>query len=274
MFGIDDALVGAVAAPILGGLFKGFGQQSANQSNWDIAQSNNAFNERMASTQYQRAVGDMKAAGLSPMLAYSQGGNAAPSASSVSPMQNAIGAYGEGAQTAYSNYMDYARTNADVALKGAQTHQTYAETQFTHAKTQHEGVKQAYTEATTLKTQQEISNLKNANNLVSAQISNTLQQTLNLNAVNAQTLAQTILTGKLTIKAMADAGLATSATQTQQAQTALIKMNEKIREYQSFAEKNDAEKAKTWWGKNVSPYLQDFLGVSKMGATISSAMPK
>lgn len=38
------------------------------------AQLNRDFEERMRATQYQTAVGDMQAAGLNPMLAYSQGG--------------------------------------------------------------------------------------------------------------------------------------------------------------------------------------------------------
>ncbi|AXH74980.1 MAG: DNA pilot protein [Microviridae sp.] len=106
-------------------------QSRVNQQNIELAREQMSFQERMSSTAYQRAVKDMSAAGLNPMLAYSQGGASAPSGSLPSPVQNkvatGVSSANQSAQTMQAiQAMDMSR--AQVQQVRAQTEKIKSET--------------------------------------------------------------------------------------------------------------------------------------------------
>lgn len=99
-------------------------QEKTNAQNAAEAQKNRDFQRHMASTAYQRAMNDMRAAGLNPMLAYQQGGAATPSGSQA---QYQPASMGPGIEKAFSNLtsaaqvsMDAMQTRSQVELQGAQ----------------------------------------------------------------------------------------------------------------------------------------------------------
>lgn len=119
------------AATSLGGDYLQYrGAKDINSANVALSREQMAFQERMSSTSYQRAVKDLEAAGLNPMLALMHGGASTPAGSAAkleNPMAHASGAAGRAVASA-AGVAQIRNVEADTSLKDASAAQVRANT--------------------------------------------------------------------------------------------------------------------------------------------------
>lgn len=225
-------LIGA-GAQLLGGYLGYAGQMKTNATQVALSKDTMDFQERMSSTAYQRAVEDMKKAGLNPALAYQQGGASSP-AGTTAVIQNPLTHIGNSAAAAASTYQALEMTAAQKRNIDAQTANTDANTQ-----------------------QLQLESLARLKDLEASAYSKTMTGSSAADRTHQDILestqrmdqsAQSFALRLQQLRADINASLSTARERNASAT---------IQELNKPGAENVAESAKTWWGRNVRPYLND-----------------
>jgi hypothetical protein len=112
--------IAAAVGSALGSALGFLGQRKANKQNIQLSREQMAFQERMSNTAYQRAMQDMKIAGLNPILAARQ--PASTPGGSSTRVDSAIGAGVAAFNNTNSALSASAANRANAAATNAKTH--------------------------------------------------------------------------------------------------------------------------------------------------------
>lgn len=117
-------VLGQLGGSAISGGLDFLGTSSANAANTANAQAQRDWQERMDNTKYQRAVKDLMAAGLNPMMAFSNMSASTPSGAMPAPMQSTLSGSARAAGEAVSRISENTQRSAQSELLRQQVEQS------------------------------------------------------------------------------------------------------------------------------------------------------
>lgn len=246
------------AASAFGAMMQYQGAQEANETNIRLSQENRDFQERMSNTAYQRATKDMISAGLSPMLAYSQGGASSP-AGGAAVVQNtkshmATSARDVGMATLQAENVQATtareKTQADLNVASAEESRARAHELRSDTASKDQG--EAFGGDGPVRTLRDLTRamdykkLTLDTGLTGTHINELTQRIWNMKTTQRLTNAQILETMK---------GMELKAAQIF------------LHEMEMPGARNKAHSDSTWWGRNVRPYFHE--GTSAINSAAS-----
>lgn len=210
-----------------------------------------AYDTAMSNSAYQRATADMKAAGLNPMLAYSQGGASSPTAqvpsgaTASASVPSGAAAHGFDRVTAVQTGLQATRMAQDIQESQARTANINADTTLKGAQTNREVSSANNIDMSTKEIGQRITNMQENLHLIRAQEGTELWK-------QALMIAQRDLARLQGDIAHQNIGLIEAQTKFERAKTLLANLA-------APEARNAANAQDSWWMRNISPYLPDVL---------------